>query len=248
MNLLDLYDSQLRTKSAKADDWDGPVFRQVYGQGGFIGYSDVSGVPDLGALIARQRDYFAERGISPVEWKYHSHDLPADLPELLRAAGFEPEDEETVLIGLAEPLAELTPAVVVEATADPADFDEIAAFKTVVWDKDMSWVPGWLRELTDRGDEVFVARIDNRIVSAAWICYETGTEFAGLWGGSTLAEYRGRGVYKALVAARARNAVARGYKYLQVDASEDSRPILQRLGFEAVTKTTPYVWNAKARG
>jgi hypothetical protein len=31
-------------------------------------------------------------------------------------------------------------------------------------------------------------------------------------------------------------------KYLQVDASEDSRPILEGLGFVAVTTTTPYVW------
>jgi hypothetical protein len=29
-----------------------------------------------------------------------------------------------------------------------------------------------------------------------------------------------------------------------VDASEESRPILERLGFVAVTTTTPYVWTA----
>jgi hypothetical protein len=33
-----------------------------------------------------------------------------------------------------------------------------------------------------------------------------------------------------------------GARYLQVDASDDSRPILQRLGLVAVTTTTPYVW------
>jgi hypothetical protein len=33
-----------------------------------------------------------------------------------------------------------------------------------------------------------------------------------------------------------------GYRYLQVDASDDSSPILQRLGFVAVTTTTPYVF------
>ncbi|MGH3226679.1 MAG: hypothetical protein ACRDPY_49715 [Streptosporangiaceae bacterium] len=37
-------------------------------------------------------------------------------------------------------------------------------------------------------------------------------------------------------------AAERGVRYLQVDASDDSRPILQRLGFAAVTTTTPYVW------
>lgn len=80
------------------------------------------------------------------------------------------------------------------------------------------------------------------VVSAAWIVFYPGTEFAGLWGGSTLAAWRGRGLYRALIAARARLAVARGVRYLQVDASDDSAPILRRLGFRAVTTTTAYVW------
>ncbi|WP_246080789.1 hypothetical protein [Nonomuraea mesophila] len=31
--------------------------------------------------------------------------------------------------------------------------------------------------------------------------------------------------------------------YLHVDASDDSAPILRRLGFHSVTTTTPYVWS-----
>ena len=37
-------------------------------------------------------------------------------------------------------------------------------------------------------------------------------------------------------------AKERGYEYLRVDASEDSRPILQKLGLHGVTTTTPYNW------
>jgi len=48
------------------------------------------------------------------------------------------------------------------------------------------------------------------------------------------------------VARRAQLAVARGVRYLQVDASDDSKPILLRLGFRAVTTTTPYVWSPGA--
>jgi hypothetical protein len=69
-----------------------------------------------------------------------------------------------------------------------------------------------------------------------------GTEFAGLWGGSTLAGWRRRGIYRALVARRAQLAMARGVRYLHVDASGNSRPILEQLGFVAVTTTTNYVW------
>jgi hypothetical protein len=42
------------------------------------------------------------------------------------------------------------------------------------------------------------------------------------------------------VAYRARIAASRGCRYLQVDASDDSRPILARLGFETLSTTTPF--------
>ena len=73
-----------------------------------------------------------------------------------------------------------------------------------------------------------------------------GTEFGYLAGGSTLATWRNRGLYRALVAVRARRAVPRGVRYLLVDASDDSAPILRRLGLRPVTTTTPYVWTPPA--
>ncbi|HTX49603.1 MAG TPA: GNAT family N-acetyltransferase, partial [Caulobacteraceae bacterium] len=45
-------------------------------------------------------------------------------------------------------------------------------------------------------------------------------------------DYRGRGAYRALVAARADEARRRGHRFLTVDARETSRPILERLGFQ----------------
>ncbi len=45
-------------------------------------------------------------------------------------------------------------------------------------------------------------------------------------------DHQGRGVYRALVAARAAEARRRGVRYLTVDARETSRPILERLGFQ----------------
>jgi GNAT superfamily N-acetyltransferase len=79
-------------------------------------------------------------------------------------------------------------------------------------------------------------------VSAARMELVPGTRFAGLWGGGTVEAWRGRGIYRALVALRAREAVERGYRYLQVDAMSTSRPILERLGFEPLTTTTPYLY------
>ena len=78
-------------------------------------------------------------------------------------------------------------------------------------------------------------------VCSGRVTFLRGAEFAGLWGGGTLPQWRGRGVFRALVAHRARAAAERGYRYLQVDASDDSLPILRRTGFTELTTTTPYV-------
>jgi hypothetical protein len=40
--------------------------------------------------------------------------------------------------------------------------------------------------------------------------------------------------------------VAAGYRILQVDASDESRPILERLGLHVVGGTTPYLWRPAA--
>ena len=76
--------------------------------------------------------------------------------------------------------------------------------------------------------------------------FARGTEFATLWGGGTLPAWRGRGIYRSVIAHRANLATARAIRYLQVDASDDSRPILERLGFVTVTTTTPYIWSPPA--
>jgi hypothetical protein len=51
---------------------------------------------------------------------------------------------------------------------------------------------------------------------------------------------------RALVAYRSKLAARRGLRYVEVDASDDSRPILERLGFVPVTTTTPYIWSPPA--
>ena len=56
------------------------------------------------AVIARQRDFFADRGLR-VEWKTYDYDEPADLGERLLRAGFVKEDDEALILGEAAPLA-----------------------------------------------------------------------------------------------------------------------------------------------
>ncbi|MER7841848.1 GNAT family N-acetyltransferase [Streptomyces sp. NPDC096040] len=230
---------------------DGPVLRVVGQHRGFVtGPRDWGGVRgrELDALIARQRDFFAARG-EAVEWKTRGHDVPADLPDRLRTAGFVPEDAETVVIAevadLAGPAPTLPPGVTLRRVTLDADLGRIAALETAVWGQDMTWVADYLRgrlAVEPDGNEVYVAEAAGKVVSAAWVAFRTGTRFATLLGGSTLTEWRGKGIYRALVALRATRAAALGASYLHVDASADSCPILRRLGFTAVTTTTPYVW------
>ncbi|MEU5382740.1 GNAT family N-acetyltransferase [Kitasatospora cineracea] len=254
--LLAAYDEHMRGLGVRAEDEthdsDGPLLRKYGGFRGFV----TSPRPDLGLrgdaldeLIVRQREFFAARGES-VEWKTRGHDLPADLPARLTAAGFVGEEPETVLVGLAAELATPTPApegVTVRRVTSPADMRRIAAMESEVWGEDWSWLAD---DLTTRANGpadflVLVAETDTprpEVVSAAWLNRTPGSEFGGLWGGSTLAAWRGRGIYRSLVAHRAHWALDHGISYLQVDASPDSAPILNRLGMHAVTTTTPYVW------
>lgn len=125
-----------------------------------------------------------------------------------------------------------------------------AAHQATVWDMDLSWLAGLLTEHSEAApDDVFVlvAEHEGEIVCAAGMFLWPGRDFAGLRNGTTVPAWRGRGVYRSLVAARAGIAAGRGVKYLHVDATGGSLPILRRLGFRGVTTTTPYVWTPPGR-
>ncbi|MDT0532880.1 GNAT family N-acetyltransferase [Micromonospora sp. DSM 115977] len=251
------YDDQLRAlvpdplPAGAAVERDGPLIRILgLDHGGFLTYRDLGGLGGaaLDELIARQVEFFRARGES-VEWKLHGHDEPADLPDRLRAAGFVPEERETVVIGPVAPLAAALPVVpegvrLREVTAR-ADLDRIVAMEEAVWNSDRSHLAtGLEKEIAadPQSITVVVAEAGDEVVSAGWVRYVPGTGFATLWGGSTLAPWRCQGIYRALVGHRARLAAQRGRTLLQVDASDDSRPILERLGLVPVTTTTPYVY------
>jgi GNAT superfamily N-acetyltransferase len=126
--------------------------------------------------------------------------------------------------------------------------DDIQAIEQAVWNEDFAQLVQNLgAELRHDPHQVsfHVAYADGRPASCAWIRYHRGSQFASLWGGSTLPEYRKRGLYTALVAVRLQAALERGVRYLAVDASPMSAPILQRYGFRQITTCTPFKWKAK---
>jgi GNAT superfamily N-acetyltransferase len=190
------------------------------------GWSAVLWRPDDGEvapLVAQMRELPGH-----VEWKYYSHDGP-ELRERLLAAGLEPEDEETVVVAEAASIA--PPPADVELRLATDEFVELA--ERVFGRSHGSGLP----EKT----VAVVAVVDGRPVAGGRVDFEAGVEFAGLFGGITLPEYRGRGLYRATVAKRAQLARERGYRWLYSDALPTSRPILERLGFVPLTTTTPFV-------
>lgn len=216
--ILEHFDEQMRRRAAP----DCLVVRD--------GWSGVIWRPEDGEvepLVARMRDLPGH-----VEWKYYSHDGP-ELRERLLAVGLEPQDEETVVVADAASIA--PPSHDVELSLATDAFDDLAAR-----------VFGKRYALPGKAVAV-VAVVDGQPVSGGRVDFEDGVEFAGLFGGITLPEYRRRGLYRATVAKRAELARERGYRWLYSDALPTSRPILERLGFVPVTTTTPFVIPRGAR-
>lgn len=197
------------------------------------------------AAIAAQVARFAALG-RPWEWKHYSDDRPADLPERLLAAGFAAGPPETVLVAEAADLPlDVPPPAGVELVAvrDERGVDALVSVHDEVFGGDHSVLGRTLLAgLARRPAPVaaVVAMAGRTPVSGGRMEFHHGTDFASLWGGGTLPAWRGRGVFRSLVAHRAALAVAAGFRYLQVDATADSRPILARLGFVELATTTPF--------
>ena len=251
--ILALYDEQER-KNSEAPSYlrevDGGVVRHVSKNPkrlSFVIYSQFT-EKTANAAIQRQLDFFAASGGYGFEWKTYEHDIPTDLPSRLATQGFEADEEEALLVMDLHncPDVFLQPVTVdVRRATQPAQFKEIANLQAQVWGSDFKWLQKQLADdLALQPDywSIYIAYVNNEPACAAWTSLPKGSLFAGLWGGSTVEKYRKLGLYTAVVATRAQEALQRGHRFLTVDASEMSRPILEKRGFQLLTHTTPYTW------
>jgi len=259
--LLRAYDAQLREEltSAVSSPRLGPlVLAEYLGGRGFITYTSlgVDGRPADAASVRRLVEqalahYEAMPGIRRVEWKTRGHDHAPGLHDALVSHGFVPDEPESVMIGEARLLAvevDLPAGVVVRRITDVEDVRRMLAMQAEVFGDSPELAAEMetqvLHRLRTGGDdmELWVAEADGEVVSAGRLEPVQDTEFAGIWGGATRPQWRGRGIYRALTAARARSAIAHGKRYINSDSTEFSRPILERSGLVKVTTTTPYEW------
>jgi GNAT superfamily N-acetyltransferase len=229
------------------------VPRHAGARWGWIVYSQLNGA-DVDAVIEEQVAYYTALGFN-FEWKWYSHDEPFDLPERLISHGFEPEDPESLMVldlHAAPPALWQTSADAVRRITDQAGLSDVMAVENAVWgDSSHDWIAVELAQEMEAGPDrisVYCAYVDNAPASTAWIRFHPGTHFASLWGGATSALFRRQGLYTALLAVRGREARDKGYRFLTVDASEMSRPILEKHGFEKIATTTPYKYRLPGAG
>lgn len=205
-------------------------------------WSDLA-TADIDAVIAREVERFA--GAS-WEWKHYSGDRPADLSERLLSAGFLADPPESVMVAdIADLDLSTAPpdGVDLVAVTTAEDVDALVRVHDDVFGGDHRAVGQEVAAALGAAEPAVVAllaRAGDTMVAAGRVEFHDGTDFASIWGGGTLTGWRGRGVFRDLVARRAAMASDRGFRYLQVDAMPTSQPILERLGFVELAITTPY--------
>jgi GNAT superfamily N-acetyltransferase len=183
-----------------------------------------------------------------VEWKVYSHDRPAGLEGELARAGFEPDAQETFMVFDLEggtPSGPTAEGVEIRRVADAAGLADLMATNAAAFGREQAWMAAELKaRLTDPTLGLYVAALEGRPVASGRLEMAPQRAFAGLYGGGVAPAYRGKGIYRALVAARAQEARRRGCRYLTVDAADTSAPILSRLGFAALARVRGWVLGA----
>jgi GNAT superfamily N-acetyltransferase len=229
----------------------GGVLRQLaasgQGRSGIV-WSDLN-EDNADEAIAAQLDFFRRRG-EDFDWQLLGYDEPADLGERLVRAGFVPDEEEVLLFAETARVArDVTPpeGIRLVEVRDAAGVEAAASTQEDLLPgsaRRARHVNGLLAALADERapSALVLALAGDQPVCSARIAFGPGTEFAGLYSAATRTGWRGRGIYRAVVAYRARLAAERGLPHLRVETTAMSRPILRRLGFEPVTTTTSYVW------
>ena len=190
--------------------------------------------------------HLRRNGRAACSWEVGSSATPSDLVDRLHALGLVDDEPDPLAIGMVltnEPEEPPPAGVEVRRARTREELLEAGRIAAVAFG-----MPGEVPEPEEPtpGLETYVAYVDGRAAARATAAF---TEYgATLFGGATLPEARGRGAYRALVAARWEDAVARGTPMLVTQAGRMSRPILERLGFRAVCEIRILVDRVENRG
>ena len=206
------------------------------------------GPGELPQVVAEVRRLLAARGRRGATWELGPSSQPAALGAELRALGLRPDPLESEVAGMVlmqppeSPDFAASTTIAVERVESAARLRQVqvifsGCFGTPLGDSDprrdfarYQASPSWRSYIALEGGQP-IAAADATFTDEAVV----------LSGGATLPALRRRGAYRALIAARWRDAVARGTPILVTQAGHMSRPILTRLGFTVVAKVQVFL-------
>ncbi|MBV9790764.1 MAG: hypothetical protein JOZ51_21400 [Chloroflexi bacterium] len=194
------------------------------------------------ATIAEIHDQARQHGRHALTWEVASSATPADLVERLQALGMTPATPPlAVVMALHTPPPAPPSEIAVSRVASIADFRAYVTITHEVFGM-MDRLDAELERIDREGAKDLAQQRFVRYI--AWIADEPVAAASALFtdagvmlhSGSTRPSARGRGAYRALVAARWNDAVARGTPVAVTRAGPQSRPILRQVGFQALTE------------
>jgi GNAT superfamily N-acetyltransferase len=249
-NLLVRYDKDLRLRIAYPEarkEITDDVVRIVRNRPGMnVVAFTFANEARLHQVIHEEVDYFAPLE-QPFTWKVYDHDLLPSLKDELLAHGFAPDEDPAAVMVL--DLKHAAPSVFQPTQADVRRIDTQADLQDVIYVLDRVWGGSntWVNERLGRHLQipgylsVYAAYVNDEPASIAWTYFPPG-QFATLFAGSTIAEYRKQGLYTSLLETRLKEIGQRGYRYAVVEAGAMSRPIVARHGFQHLTTVHDYQW------
>jgi hypothetical protein len=171
------------------------------------------------------------KGRTVCTWEIGTSATPDDLVDRLLALGLVDDEPTPLAVGLVLTEPPSQGAVDVEVRRAKTAEEHLAASRIAAIAFGFP-EPTEAHVDDDPNNSVYVAYVDGEPVARGSASF--GEHAVSLFGGSTLPEARGRGAYRALVAARWQEAVERGTPVLVTQASPMSLPILEQLGFRRV--------------
>jgi GNAT superfamily N-acetyltransferase len=196
----------------------------------------------VAAAVDEIRSLLRGRGRAGAEWELGESCTPADLVVRLGRLGIVPDEDEPVAIGMVLDAGVTALAHPVGVVArQVTSVDELVTARRIQHEA-FGGTPEGVERARAEADfategitgSTFLAFVDEEPVAAGFASYTPLGLL--LFGGATLPSARGCGAYRALVAARAREAELRGTPAVVTHAGHMSRPILERLGFEPVAR------------
>jgi hypothetical protein len=193
----------------------------------------------LAAVVAREK---ARAGRRPHEWKeYDFPDAPA-LGAVLASHGYVVDRRAALMFAPVGFAVAPAPGVAVERVATDAQVDALGSVGLAAFGRPMGSalesVRLGLREPRPLV-EAFLCRVDGVAACGGWVKYYGAIGY--LFGGGSVPALRGRGAYRALVAARLAAAKARGARFVVSECSPDSERVLDALGFARAGKALRHV-------